>query len=283
MEAGHLGQIAAVGLGRMQILQLQDTLFLQHAPGQGSITGPDRLGLERRQKFRWHLVGRHRAEGSAAIGFEHRPIVGPAKAHGTLDQGLKHGVQVEARATDELEYLGGGALLFPCLGSLGDALLQRVPGPQIGKRNTCLSGQQREQVGVGVAEAADPAVHIGIQQTQQVSVGEQGGEHARALIDRRNTLRPMAQARGPGTPRLGQPGRDRALQLASVLAAWQFRAAGAQALFRLEQQHDAPSTADACCDGKQMVTKLLDRARSAERQCRVGQQSVPILKALPGP
>ena len=70
-------------------------------------------------------------------------------------------------------------------------------------------------------EAAVVAVHVGVEEAQQVPVVQDGCQETAALLLWSGARRPMAQARLPGLPTLVDPGLDGREQAAAGFAAGQ--------------------------------------------------------------
>src|SRR5262249_45986733 len=107
-------------------------------PGLDRMVGHPRLELRRRARVRNH------AEDLAIEAVnESEPRV--AKAHRTLGYGLKYRPQIESRAADDLEQIGGRGLLLQGFGEICRALAQLVEQARVLDRDDGLVGEILDQ------------------------------------------------------------------------------------------------------------------------------------------
>src|SRR5262249_45396292 len=101
--------------------------------------GPDRMVGHPRLELRRRATVRNHAEHLAieAVNESEPPV---AKAHRTLGYGLKYRPQIESRAADYLEQIGGGGLLLQGFGEIGRALAQLVVQARVLDRDDGLGG-----------------------------------------------------------------------------------------------------------------------------------------------
>ncbi len=90
---------------------------------------------------------------SVAFLQENHDIIRAAQSHGRFNERVQHRLQIEGRATDDLEHVGGGGLLLQRLGELGigfhkcPALLPHVlEQPHVLDRNRRLVGECLQQL-----------------------------------------------------------------------------------------------------------------------------------------
>ncbi len=90
-------------------------------PGHAAAIGADLQALEIVPDARVHLAGMTVAGDPAevvALALEQPGMIGLAQPRHRLDQRIEHGLQVEGRAADDLEHVGGGGLLLQRLAQL---------------------------------------------------------------------------------------------------------------------------------------------------------------------
>ncbi len=169
-----------------------------------------------------------------------------------IDDGLEGelGRHALLDAVDQRQLAGALLELHRALGHL---LLQPGGEAQVGQRDRGLGGEHRQQVAVGVVEAAARAFDVGVHVAQQFLPRDQRGDQARALVRRFLSRGPVAQARLAGVAGLNQPGRDGLEQCLRVLTAREQRPGRAQALRCLQQQQNAL--------GAQELGRLVDQER----------------------
>jgi hypothetical protein len=121
--------------------------------------------------------------------------------------------------------------------ALGDLGLEAFPGAQVGQCDRGLRRQQRQHIAVGGAEPPGHAVDIGIEIAEQLARRDQRSDQARALVGRRDSFGPMAQARRTRPARGLEPWRHGLQQDLFILAARHARARQHEArrLFQHEQ------------------------------------------------
>jgi len=67
------------------------------------------------------------------------------RSHRRVDERVEHGLQIESRAADDLEYVGGGCLLLQRFAQLFGARPDLVEQPHVLDRNCRLVGKCRNQ------------------------------------------------------------------------------------------------------------------------------------------
>ncbi len=82
-------------------------------------------------------------------------LVGLAQPCRRLERGLEHRLQIEGRAADDLEHIGGGGLLLQRFGQLARARLHLVEQPHVLDRNHRLVGEGGDQLDLLVGERFD--------------------------------------------------------------------------------------------------------------------------------
>jgi hypothetical protein len=185
---------------------------------------------------------------------------------------------VAHRAADHLQHIGRGGLLFPCLIALKRTLrhidLQVLRPTRVIQRDSRMAGQKAQAITVRIIKAARRTVDIGVQEAKDLPAHHQRCHQARALVRCRGALGSMAQARRPGAPGLGQPGRDGTMQCARVLARGQFRSDDFRTLGRVEQQQYALGATDPCRRGDHTVLHLAAGAQCAHLHGHGGQLTI---------
>ena len=82
---------------------------------------------------------------------------GFAQPRRRFDQRIEHGLQIERRAADDLEHVGGGGLLLQRFAQLVGALLHRVEQPHVLDGDHRLVGEGLDQRDLLVGERPDLA------------------------------------------------------------------------------------------------------------------------------
>ncbi len=77
-----------------------------------------------------------------ALALEQPGVIRLAQPRRQLDQGIEHGLQIEGRAADHLEHVGGGGLLLQRFGELLGARLHVVEQPHVLDRDHRLVGER---------------------------------------------------------------------------------------------------------------------------------------------
>ncbi len=103
--------------------------------------------------FGLEAPGRDGLEDIAPQAGDHR-LVRPAKSSGELDQRIEHRLEIERRAADHLEHLGGGGLLLQRVGEVVGALVQCAEQPRILDRDHRLRGEAGDQRDLPLGERA---------------------------------------------------------------------------------------------------------------------------------
>src|SRR5262245_14408433 len=99
-------------------------------------------------ELRGKSVACPRPKGAALSGKCNVSYIGLANPGGRFDQRIKHRLQIERGAADELEHIGGGGLLL-------EGLAQFVEQPRILDRDHRLSGEIFNQLDLLVGERLD--------------------------------------------------------------------------------------------------------------------------------
>ncbi len=183
-----------------------------------------------------------------------RDVVARKQRAQPLAHHLDDGLEVELRGHALLDVVDdrqlAGTLLglrLRCSGFCGahsHLRFQAGREAQVVQRHGGLRGQHRQQVAVGVIEAAERAFDVGVDETEQAVLRHQRRDQARALVHRCGAFGAVAQAHGAGVARLGKPGLDGTQQRLRVFAARHQRAGDAQPVrtFIQHQQHALGAT-----------------------------------------
>jgi hypothetical protein len=103
---------------------------------------------------RWRPVhGNHAI--AAFLRSKHRSELGLADAYRVRQHGLKHGLQLAGRRTDDLQHLGGRRLLLQRLGEIIRALAQFIEQPRVLDGDDGLSGEVFDQLNLLVGKGAN--------------------------------------------------------------------------------------------------------------------------------
>src|SRR5262249_33531017 len=96
-----------------------NSLFYRHRAAERSVGGraDHRFAPTRLSECRWRSMQGHSAE-SLALAQVERAKLGLADAHRVCQHGLKYRLKLAPRTADDLEHLGGRALLLQCLGKV---------------------------------------------------------------------------------------------------------------------------------------------------------------------
>src|SRR5262249_37442746 len=132
-----------------------NSAFKCDPPRYGSAIGPDREPAYDR------VVLRRCSESSKyAIDFtladRDQPIVGLAQPRSSLDQSVEHRLEIESRATDDLENVARRGLVFERLLQIAGAGLQLIEQPSILHRDHRLVGKGAHQFDLPLAKWLDP-------------------------------------------------------------------------------------------------------------------------------
>ncbi len=92
-------------------------------------------------------------------------------------------------------------------GALGDLLLEAGSEAQVGQRHAGLAGEKREQIAVGVAEAAERALDVGVEEAEHLVLGQQRRDDARALVHAAAAFGAVTQAGDAAVAGFVEPGR----------------------------------------------------------------------------
>src|ERR1700675_1400938 len=77
---------------------------------------------------------------------------GAAEFNGRGDQGVEHGLQIEGRAADDLEHVGGGSLLVQCLRKVAGSRLNFGEHPHVLNRDHGLIGEGLDESDLALRE-----------------------------------------------------------------------------------------------------------------------------------
>ncbi len=102
----------------------------------------------RKSVMRDNLIGRTLAQ-------KKNTSIGRTQARRRLDQGIEHRLQIEGRAADDLEHVGGGGLLLQRLGEVVGALPQLVEQARVLDGDDSLGGKVLDQIDLLVGECAN--------------------------------------------------------------------------------------------------------------------------------
>src|SRR5262249_1462744 len=94
----------------------------------------------------WSVMGPEH-EGFS-VSYENRGVVCIAQPRGALDEGVQYLLQIECRAADDLEHIGGGGLLL-------QRFAQLVEQPRVLDGNDGLGGEVFDQLDLLVRERPD--------------------------------------------------------------------------------------------------------------------------------
>ena len=140
---------------RQHIGNLNHPGLQRGSPGDTAAIHRDLQGQEIIPDSRMH-VGRMAEAGDEAEKFafalEQPGMIRLAQPRRRLDQGIEHGLQIEGRAADHLEHVGGGGLLLQRFGELLGARLHLVEQPHVLDRDHRLVGERRDQLDLLVGE-----------------------------------------------------------------------------------------------------------------------------------
>ena len=89
--------------------------------------------------------------------------------------------------------------------ALRDLALQTSGEAHVGERHGGLRGEHGDEVTVAVVEAAERAIDVAVDVTQELALDDQRRDQMAALLDGRDIVGRMAQADGAAAARLGQP------------------------------------------------------------------------------
>jgi hypothetical protein len=160
-------------------------------------------------------------------------LANSARSRRRRDDGWK---SVGRDAVDVVDHRQFAGALLELRGALGDLGLQPGGKAQVGERNGSLRGEHREQVAVGVVKAAERAFDVAVQVGEQLALGNERRNEARAL-SRAATRRARGARRARAPPRRAR--RDGAQQAARVFAGRKQGALHLRALRRVEHEQYA--------------------------------------------
>ena len=92
------------------------------------------------------------------------------------------------------------------VGAFVDLALESLCPLRVVERDGGLRGQHRHQIAVGVAEAAEHAVDVGVEEAQQPLLRDQRDDERRALVERVGAFGQVAKGRNAGAARVFEPG-----------------------------------------------------------------------------
>ena len=79
------------------------------------------------------------------------PIVAPHRSSADCDQRVEHRLQIERRAADDLQHVGGGGLLLQRLGEIAGARLHLVEQSHVLDRDDRLVGEGLDELDLSAA------------------------------------------------------------------------------------------------------------------------------------
>ena len=106
-----------------------------------------------------------------------------------FDQRIEHGLQIERRAADDLEHIGGGGLLLQRFGKIVGALAQLVEQPRVLDRDDGLVGEILDELDLLVGERPDL---LAVDASAPTSLSSLQHRHANTARLRRSTLQRRA-------------------------------------------------------------------------------------------
>ena len=155
--------------------------------------------------------------------------------------------------------------------ALGPLTLQLLSDMDVGQCHGCLRRQHRQQVAVGILEAAGSPFDVGVEVAQRLLLRDQRCNQARALVARVRPFRPVPQARGAGPSCRLEPGGNGMQQRSSIFALRHQRAGDTQAVGAAQHQQNASGAGEMRCFVDQSpvqgvaVTKCVQVQTSADQ------------------
>ena len=126
---------------------MNDLAFEQSPTGNGPALRHNRHVFDQFNEFRRESVGLPTEEHPVLLPGD-RGLVGVAQPGGRFDERLQHGLEVEGRAADDLEHVGGRGLLLQRFAKL-------VEQPCVLDGDDRLLGEVAQQLDLLVSERAD--------------------------------------------------------------------------------------------------------------------------------
>ena len=159
-QGAKAAQALRLGKGVIRIGQhvgnMHDFAFEQSATVHGAAFRLDRQIPDHFEELGRETVGLGAIEHAVFLARD-RPLVGLAKPRRGLDQRLQHGREVERRAADDLEHVGGRGLLLQGFAEFAGAFLLRLEQPHVLDRDGRLVGEGGGKLDLLVGERA----HLG--------------------------------------------------------------------------------------------------------------------------
>ena len=163
--------------------------------------------------------------------------------------------------------------------ALGDLLLESLRPLRVVERDRRLAREHREEVAVGVVEAAERAVEVRVQVAHQRVARDQRRDDARPLRELRRAFGRVHEARDARARDVGQRGRDVLHDLRRVLAFRHQRTRELRPGGRLEHQQHAFRAGDLGGLVDQELLQLVARAQRVHAQARVDEPLEGLLQA----
>src|SRR5262249_4456688 len=115
----------------------------------------------------------------------YRRVVGAAKAASRFNERLQHRLEIESRAADHLEHIGGGGLLVQRPAQLARARLHLVEQPHVLDRDHRLIGERGHQLDLLVGKWAHRASHQHDHANRLAFTQQRNTEHRTVVADLR--------------------------------------------------------------------------------------------------
>jgi hypothetical protein len=100
------------------------------AGGGAMAPGPNGISLYEIPKL-WRSIESHHHAQQLAVETEDERAISFTQPNRTFGHGIKYGADIECRATDHLQHIGGGGLLFQRLGEITGSLAQLIKQPDV--------------------------------------------------------------------------------------------------------------------------------------------------------
>src|SRR5262249_47525193 len=147
LRAGEL--IVRIGLG---IDNMHGPTFKQGSAHDAVTPGLEWDVLKHRYELRRHAVVCDRLEEARLVRTGDMPAVRLAQSNSRLHQRLQHCLQIEGRAADDLEHVGGGGLLLQGFAQVARARLYLVEQPHVLDSDDGLVGEGLDQLDLLIGE-----------------------------------------------------------------------------------------------------------------------------------
>src|SRR5262249_9415703 len=150
---------------------LHRAAFEQSSAHRGSTASADGGTLPKLQKFRRYIMRGHRVARIAVVTENHSSCCA-AEPDSRTQESIEHGLQIEGRAADDLEHVGGGGLLL-------QRLAQFFEQARVLDRDDGLCGEVLDQLDLLVRERAD-LLAIDADRADQLILLDHRGDKERA-------------------------------------------------------------------------------------------------------